>query len=260
MKAAGEGGSSAAGVSEEAAMDMGALLSNEGLEYRTLRRGEVIEGMVMGTDRDGVLVDVGSKSEGVIPLHEMHSLGPDPAARLSAGEKVLVYVIQPETPEGQILLSIDRARGEKGWWVLQQRYEEGEAFDAQVSGYNKGGLLVNVEGVHAFVPLSQVVGARPGGEDGEGSLSSMVGRTLHLKVIEINRRRNRVILSERAALQEWRSQQKDRLVSELREGDIRRGRISSIRSFGIFVDLGGADGLAPFSVLSWDRNRAPEEL
>jgi predicted RNA-binding protein with RPS1 domain len=120
---------------------------------------------------------------------------------------------------------------------------------------------VNVEGVHAFVPLSQVVGIRPERvENGESALVQMVGKTLHLKVIEINRRRNRVILSERAALQEWRSQQKERLLSELREGDIRRGKISSIRSFGVFVDLGGADGLAHLSELSWERNKAPEEL
>jgi small subunit ribosomal protein S1 len=191
----------------------------------------------------------------------MRSLGPEPAARLNVGERVLVYVLQPETPEGQILLSLDRARGEKGWRVLQQRFEEGESFEAQVSGYNKGGLLVNVEGVHAFVPLSQVVGVRPERvENGESALAQMVGKTLHLKVIEINRRRNRVILSERAALQEWRSQQKERLLSELREGDIRRGKISSIRSFGVFVDLGGADGLAHLSELSWERNKAPEEL
>jgi len=241
--------------------DMGALLEGEGLQYRDLHRGEVIEGLVMGTDRDGILVNVGSKSEGVIPPHEMRSLGPEAAARLNVGERVLVYVLQPETPEGQILLSLDRARGEKGWRVLQQRFEEGQSFEAQVSGYNKGGLLVNVEGVHAFVPLSQVVGVRPERvENGESALAQMVGKTLHLKVIEINRRRNRVILSERAALQEWRSQQKERLLSELREGDIRRGKISSIRSFGVFVDLGGADGLAHLSELSWERNKAPEEL
>src|SRR3990170_8529813 len=153
-KASGREGGGGVGVGEEAGMDMGALLSNEGLEYRALRRGDVIEGLVMGTDRDGVLVDVGSKSEGVIPHHEMHSLGPDAARRLSPGDKVLVYILQPEAPQGPVLLSIDRARGEKGWRVLQQRFEEGQAFDAQVSGFNKGGLLVNVEGVHAFVPLS----------------------------------------------------------------------------------------------------------
>jgi len=240
---------------------MKTLLEQESLNYKSLRRGEVVEGVIMGWDRDGLVVDIGSKSEGIVPHHEMHSLGPDPTAHLSEGDKILVFVLQPETPEGQVLLSVDRARGEKGWRILQQRYEEGESFEAEVSGYNKGGLLVNVEGVHAFIPLSQVVGLRPDrSEDGESSLAQAVGRTLRLKVIEINRRRNRVILSERAALQEWRAQQKERLLGELREGEIREGKVSSVRSFGVFVDLGGADGLAHLSELSWDRNKAPEEL
>jgi small subunit ribosomal protein S1 len=228
-------------------------------DFRTLRRGEVVEGTIMGIQRDGVLVDLGAKSEGVIPPHEMHSLGADPLSKVQVDDKILVYVMQPEADQGQIMLSVDRARGERGWRILQQRYEEGEAFEAEVTGSNKGGLLVNVEGVHAFVPLSQVVGVRPD-QEGEGGLSSVVGKQLRLKVIEINRRRNRVILSERAALQEWRSQQKDRLLSELKEGEIRKGRVSSVRSFGVFIDLGGADGLAHLSEVSWDRNRSPEDM
>ena len=229
-------------------------------DFKTLRRGEVVEGTVMAIQRDGVLVDLGSKSEGIIPTHEMHSLGAEPLSKVSVGETILVYVMQPEADQGQILLSVDRARGERGWRVLQQRFEEGEAFEAEVTGYNKGGLLVNVEGVHAFVPLSQVVGVRPDREASDGGLGQAVGSKLRLKVIEINRRRNRVILSERAALQEWRTQQKDRLLSELREGEVRKGRVSSVRSFGVFIDLGGADGLAHLSEVSWDRNKSPEDM
>lgn len=249
-------------MAENGPQDMESWLRQESLEYKSLRRGDVVEGTVMGFDRDGVLVDIGSKSEGVIPPGEMHSLGPAGASRLQKGDQVIVYVLQPETPEGQVILSLDRARGERGWRVLQQRFETGECFEAEVINYNRGGLLVNVEGVHGFVPLSQVVGARPdrGDERGESSLAAMVGRRLQLKVIEINRRRNRVILSERAALQELRTQQKDRLLAELHEGDIRRGRITSIRPFGVFVDLGGADGLVHLSELSWDRNKAPQEM
>lgn len=228
-------------------------------DFKNLRRGEVIEGSVMGIQRDGVIVDVGSKSEGLIPLNEMHSMGADPTSKISIGDKILVYVMQPESDEGQVMLSVDKARGERGWRVLQQRFEEQEPFEAEVTGYNKGGLLVNVEGVSAFVPLSQVVGVRPE-QEGEGGLASAVGKSLRLKVIEINRRRNRVILSERAALQEWRSQQKDRLLAELKEGEIRKGRVSSVRSFGVFIDLGGADGLAHLSEVSWDRSKAPEEM
>ncbi len=246
-------------VKDDDAFSMQSWLDSEGASIKSLRRGEVIEGTVMGIQRDGVLVDVGSKSEGIIPLNEMHSMGADPTSKIVVGDKILVYIMQPETEDGQVYLSVDRARGERGWRVLQQRFEDQEAFEAEVTGYNKGGLLVNVEGVSAFVPLSQVVGVRPE-QEGEGGLSSAVGKGLRLKVIEINRRRNRVILSERAALQEWRSQQKDRLLAELKEGEIRKGRVSSVRSFGVFIDLGGADGLAHLSEVSWDRNKSPEEM
>ena len=213
----------------------------------------------MSIERDGLLVDIGFKSEGVVPLQEMHSLGSDPLLKLRPGDSVLVFVVQPETAEGQVALSIDRARGEQGWRTLQERFESGGIFEAEITGYNKGGLLANVEGVNAFIPMSQVVGAKPG-SDGTNPLSAQVGRPLRLKVIEINRRRNRVILSERAALQEWRAEQKDRLLDELHEGEIRLGTITSIRNFGVFVDLGGADGLVHLSELSWDRNAQAEEL
>ncbi len=240
--------------------DMAALLEESDVaEPRQLRRGEVVEGTVMSVERDHALVDIGFKSEGVVPVQEMHSLGADPLSNIHAGEQVLVYVVQPETAEGQVALSIDRARGEQGWRILQQRFESGEIFEAEITGYNKGGLLANVEGVNAFIPMSQVVGAKPG-TDGTNPLSAQVGRTLRLKVIEINRRRNRVILSERAALQEWRAEQKERLLEELNEGDIRTGTVTSIRNFGVFVDMGGADGLVHLSELSWDRNASPEDL
>ncbi len=256
-------GSPAAELGEEPAENMEDLLAAEALGHAQLRRGEIIEGVVVGTDRDGILVDIGAKSEGVIPPNEMQSLRPEGAAALQTGDKVLVSVLQPETLEGQIIVSIDRARGEKGWRLLQQYYEEGTTFEGEVTGFNKGGLLVDVEGVHAFVPLSQLAGARftrPSDESGEKGLASWVGKTLRIKVIEINRRRNRVILSERAAMQEWRAQQKDRLLAELREGEIQRGKITSIREFGIFVDLGGADGLVHLSELSWDRGKSPDEM
>jgi small subunit ribosomal protein S1 len=240
--------------------DMEALLDEESLEFRSLRRGDVLDGIVMETSREGVLVDIGSKSEGLIPLNEMHSLGADPLSKVKRGDELLVYVVQPESAEGQVLLSLDRARGEHGWRTLQKRFEDGESFEGEVTGFNKGGLLVNVEGVNAFVPLSQVVGVRPDRDEGDGGLQAVVGRKLRLKVIEINRRRNRVILSERAAMQEWRSQQKDRLLAELQEGEIRRGRITSVRPFGVFVDLGGADGLAHLSELTWERGKTPEEV
>ena len=251
-----------AGTTSEGYQDMATLLEAESLEYKSLRRGDILEGVVVGSDRDGMVVDVGTKSEGVVPPSEMHSLGPNVEEWPKSGDHILVYVMQPETPEGQVLLSVDRARGEKGWRVLQQRFDEGESFEVTVNGHNKGGLLVNVEGVHGFIPFSQSVSAQSPaeGEETDAPAEAVVGRTLLVKVIEINRARNRVILSERAAMQDWRALQKDRLLDELQEGEVRKGRISSIRSFGVFVDLGGADGLAHLSELSWERDRTPEEL
>jgi small subunit ribosomal protein S1 len=247
---------------DDDSMDMAALLAQEEVaQFHSLRRGEVVEGTIISIGRDGVIVDIGAKSEGLIPVNEMHSLGADPLSKVTPGDKIVAYVMQPETSEGEVLLSLDRARGERGWRVLQQLYESAESFEGEVTGFNKGGLLVNVEGVAAFVPLSQLVGLRPERTDsGVAGLQAAVGKTLRLKVIELNRRRNRVILSERGALQEWRTQQKDRLLSELQEGEVRKGRVSSIRNFGVFVDLGGADGLVHLSEISWDRTKTPEEL
>ena len=235
------------------------LLAEEGRDLIELGRGDVVEGVIVGRESQSLVVDVGAKSEGVVVSNEMHSLTPEQREALAVGDTVLVFVLQPDTEEHQMALSIDRARGEQGWRDLQDKFETSEIFEATVSGFNKGGLLVNVEGVNAFVPLSQVMGAAPETETSPGNLNEFVGRALRLKVIEINRRRNRVILSERAAMQEWRAEQKDRLLAELREGEIRRGRITSIRSFGVFVDLGGADGLVHLSELSWERDTNPEE-
>ncbi len=236
------------------------LLAEEGHDLIELGRGDVIEGIVVGREGQSLIVDVGAKSEGIVTPNEMHSLTPEQRDSLKVGDGVLVYVLQPDSEESQLAVSIDRARGEQGWRELQTRFEEAVTFEATVSGFNKGGLLVNVEGVNAFVPLSQVMGAAPETDSSGGNLNEFVGRPLRLKVIEINRRRNRVILSERAAMQEWRAEQKDRLLAELREGEIRRGRITSIRSFGVFVDLGGADGLVHLSELSWERDVNPEEV
>ncbi|TMG01697.1 MAG: S1 RNA-binding domain-containing protein [Chloroflexi bacterium] len=185
------------------------------------------------------------------------------SSRLSIGDKVLVFIVQPESPEGQIILSLDRARGERGWRVLQDYMDRNEAFEAYITGSNKGGLLVNVEGVNAFVPLSQLVSGpdRASPENTQNALSQWVGKTITLKVIELNRRRNRAILSERAAVQEKRAAEKERLLLELEEGDVKTGTVTSIRDFGIFVDIGGADGLVHLSELSWERTpKSPHEL
>ena len=241
-------------------MDMGALLDSEAAQPSHLRRGEIVEGMVMGASPDGLIVDVGTKTEAVIPQSEMLSLGVDGAAKLKAGDTVKVMVLQPSSAEGHAIVSLDRARGEEGWDTLAERYESGDIFDAQVTGHNRGGILVNVDGVNAFVPLSQVDSVRRDDPDAATALASLVGTSVRLKVIELNRKRNRVILSERAAMAEQRKEQKDKILDDLEEGSIRIGKVSSITDFGVFVDLGGADGLAHMTELTWERGKKAKDL
>jgi len=236
---------------------MGDWLAEHEKSVRQWRRGEVVEGVVVSADRDEFLVDIGAKSEAVVPLGEV------PQSEVpSVGETVLAYVLAGEDQEGRVVLSLTRARAERGWRNLQRRFEEGQTVEGDVVEHNKGGLVVNVEGVRGFVPLSQIADLRRGGPDEsvEARLEAMKGRTLLLKVIEMNRRRNRLILSERAALQERRAREKDRLLAELKPGDVRSGNVSSICDFGAFVDLGGADGLVHLSELSWGQVSHPSQV
>jgi small subunit ribosomal protein S1 len=242
--------------------DMAALLAESDTQFRQLKYGDVIEGTVMRKDADEVLVDIGFKSEGIIPSNELSSLTATELANLSIGDEVLVSVLQPEDKEGHVVLSLDRARQEKSWRKLQKQYENNEIIEAEVNGYNKGGLLVNLEGVRGFVPASQVTGLSSGGTDAakQSELSRFTGQRMPLKIIEINRNRNRLILSERQAAQEQRDARKEQLLAELTPGQIREGHVSSICDFGAFVDIGGADGLIHLSELSWSRVNHPSEV
>lgn len=237
------------------------LLAEPDTDVRTLKYGDVLEGIVMQMDRDEVLVDIGSKSEGIIPNKELSSLNDGERKALTSGDTVLVFVVQPENADGHAVLSIDRARQEKSWRILQQKYEAGEVIEAIVKNYNKGGLLVDLDGVRGFVPASQVTEIRGGDEASkQGDMARLIGNAIPLKVIEINRHRNRLILSERQAIQERRDAMKERLIGTLKEGEVRKGRVSSICDFGAFVDIGGADGLVHLSELSWSRVRHPSEV
>jgi small subunit ribosomal protein S1 len=237
------------------------MLSAPEYEFRAPQFGDVIDGTITRKDRDELLVDIGSKSEGVISARDFSTLSDEEFANLTVGDSVLVFVTQPESPDGIIGLSIDRARQEKSWRNLQERYEANDVIEAEVVNYNKGGLLVNLDGVRGFVPASQVTEITTGDEQQkQAEMARLIGRTLQLKIIEINRNRNRLILSERQALQERRDEMKEKLIEELTEGEVRRGRVSSICDFGAFVDVGGADGLVHLSELSWSRVKHPSEV
>ncbi|HEV2128137.1 MAG TPA: 30S ribosomal protein S1 [Thermomicrobiales bacterium] len=256
---------SAAGTDYEQELDGASLmeqfLSDPDHDYKTLKYGDVLEGIVMHKDRDELLVDIGSKAEGIVPAKEYSSLTDEEKENLAVGDTVLVFVVQPENQEGHPVVSIDRARQEKSWRQLQERHEANDVIEAEVTNYNKGGLLVNLDGVRGFVPASQVTEIRGGDEASkQADMARLIGTSLALKVIEINRHRNRLILSERQAVQERRDAMKEQLIKELTEGEVRTGTVSSLCDFGAFVDIGGADGLVHLSELSWSRVRHPSEV
>ena len=187
-------------------------------------------------------------------------MGPEGLAKLHEGESVLVYVVSPEDRNGNVVLSLSRAQTEHDWREAQELFESGKIFEGAVAGFNKGGLIVRVGKVRGFVPASQIVSSpRRRGPAAKSSCLAWSGQNLQLKVIEIDRSRNRLILSERAAMREWRKQHKEKLLAELQEGDVRTGEVISLCDFGAFVDLGGADGLIHLSELSWRRVSHPSE-
>ena len=240
------------------------LLDEQDAQFRTIKRGDVVEGQIVRIDPDEILVDIGLKSEGVLSTKELPSSGYGSLPELSVGATVLVYIMQPETPEGHAVVSIKRARQERQWRIAQEQFDRGELLEAEVIDHNKGGLIVNLDGIRGFVPISQILNLRredsSDNAETQTKLQSMVGRKLQLKIIEINRNRNRLILSERIAVQEWRARRREELLNELQVGEVRTGVVSNLANFGAFVDLGGADGLVHISQLAWSRVNHPSEV
>jgi 4-hydroxy-3-methylbut-2-enyl diphosphate reductase len=222
--------------------------------FRTLSQGDVVGGVVVHIDKEGVLVDVGTKSEGIIRPHEL-SVGPIQAAEdvVSVGERIDVYVMQTETEDGTLLLSKKRADFEKAWDRVQQAHEEGKVLTAMVSDRVKGGLVVDL-GIRGFVPGSHV------GNGKVKNLDRYVGQSLPIKVIEVDRDRRKVVLSHRLALEQERHKQREVTIAGLIEGQIREGAVRRLTDYGAFVDLGGIDGLLHVSEMSWTRINHPSEV
>ena len=244
-------------VVEDQPADAGEHLPEGAYDFKTLSRGDVLEGKVVRVSPEEILIDVGWKYEGTVSRRELESMGPEAIEEIKVGDEVLAYVVNPESKDGRIVLSLRQADLEKEWRSLEKLLETGEVFEGTVTGHNKGGLIVQLGQVRGFVPASQLVRLSRRDEERaltrEESRAKMVGQQLMLKIIELDRQRNRLILSERAASRIWRKEQKEQLLASLKEGDVCRGRVSSLCDFGAFVDLGGADGLIHMSELSWGR-------
>ena len=229
---------------------------------KPLRRGEIIDGKIMEINDEGLLLNIGHKSEGIVPTREMRSFTKVDYDTLEEGSEVVALVINPEDDDGATILSVDKARGERGWRVLEKAKEEDKAVDGVIIGSNRGGAVVQAEDVQGFIPLSQLVG--PARElfvpKKENAKDGFIGMKITFKIFELNRRRNRAIFSEKAVLQQERAQKKQELIETLQVGNILKGRIVGVSTFGAFVDIGGADGLIHISELSWDPVSSPADI
>lgn len=233
----------------------------DGHEHRTLRRGDIVRGQIVYISDDVLLVDVGAKSEGVVPLSDLERS--DSIDSYQEGDNVLVYCVTPEDRAGNIVLSISRAQVARDWERAQQAYDAGEVFQSRVAGHNKGGVIVYLGKARGFVPASQLAYHRRSQYQGTDSVqpwAELVGEELWLKVIECDAEQNRLILSEQAAQRQRRKSMRAELLAALEEGDVVTGEVTSLADFGAFVDLGGADGLIHVSELSWERVRHPSEV
>ncbi len=242
------------------------LLAEQDSDIKSFKHGDVVEGQVVRIDKDEILVDIGAKSEGVVSNRELFGRHGEGQPELNIGDTVLVYVLQPESPEGHVVLSLRRAGLERKWRSMQEQFEAGVIIEAPVIDHNKGGLIVDC-GIRGFVPISQIVDfprrpqndqPRDAAQEIAEKLQPFVGRKLRLKILEVNRKANRLILSEKVALYEERREKRDELFSSLQVGQKVTGTVRSIAPFGVFIDLGGIDGLVHKSELSWNKVNNPE--
>lgn len=242
---------------EYPAMTMEDILASEAQEPQNVSRGDIVDGTIVFIGQEGIAVDIGAKVEGIIPLNQ---LGDEPVTleqaqeMYKAGEQIEAYVVRVDLPNSQIVLSKKRADQDKGWRVLEKMQEAEEAFEVEVLEKVRGGLVAQVEGIRAFLPASQVDTRRV------NDLDPYVGKPLMVKLIELNRKRNRVIISHRAILEAQKAQAREATVGQLEAGAQFEGEVVEITDFGVFVNLGGIDGLVHRSELTYGRFNHPRDV
>ena len=224
------------------------------LTIKYFNDGDIVEGTIVKVDRDEILLDIGYKTEGVIPSRELsikHDV--DPNEVVSVGDSIEALVLQKEDKEGRLILSKKRAQYERAWGTIEQKKENDEVVEGTVIEVVKGGLIIDI-GLRGFLPASLVEMRRV------RDLQPYVGKTLEAKIIELDKNRNNVVLSRRAWLEQTQSEVRSEFLNKLAKGQVRTGVVSSIVNFGAFVDLGGVDGLVHVSELSWKHIDHPSEV
>ncbi len=221
--------------------------------FRNFQQGDIVTGYVIRVSPDEVLVDVGGKSEGVIPIRELSSthVG-DPREFVSEGDELELYILREENEDGQLTLSKKRVDQARGWIQALKDYEEEKTISAPVKDVVKGGVIVDTYKLRGFVPASQL--------RTKGPHEELIGQELPLKIIEVDQRRNKLILSHRQAIAAEKGKQRSETLASLEINQIVEGKVVRIADFGAFIDLGGIDGLLPISEISWQRIQHPSDL
>ncbi len=222
--------------------------------------GDLVEGIVVRKDKDQLVLDIGTKQQAVVPINDLVRLPRDFIDSLRVGQTLPVVVVRPEWREGEVLASAYQARSVADWQRAENLQQSGEIVELRVVGFNKGGVLLEFGQLQGFVPRSHLAGVAGQEEAAREALTQMVGTTVPVRVIEVNRRRRRLIMSHRQAVHQWRANRKRLLMEQLQEGTICHGRVSSVADFGAFVDLGGADGLIHLSELTYERGKHPRDV
>ncbi|MBX9722820.1 MAG: S1 RNA-binding domain-containing protein, partial [Candidatus Obscuribacterales bacterium] len=217
-------------------------------------QGDIVKGDVVRVERDGVLVDVGAKSEGFVPQKEVSNVPVDKLDDVvKVGDKLEFYILKEENENGQLTLSLKRVAQARGWVLLEDHKKNDETIKAKISNVVKGGVVVDVYGLRGFVPASQlrVKGTTP---------EELIGMEIPMKILETDIKRNKLILSQRLAIQEEKAAQREKILGTLQSGQIVSGEVVRIADFGAFIDLGGLDGLLPISEISWERVSHPSDV
>jgi len=241
---------------------MESLLNEQELSVDLPQAGEIRKGTIASISPSQILVSIGAKSEGVVSGRELDQLTSEEVQALQVGQEVHVFVINPEDENGNVVLSMKRAQEQISWDDVEKLVTDGAVIESKIVGFNKGGLIASVEGLRGFIPSSQIGALRRSqisGETPEQKYQKMIGQPISVRVIEVDRERRRLILSERAASSESRQSLKERVIDGLEEGQVYTGRVTSLANFGAFININGADGLVHLSELSWDHIEHPRE-
>ena len=230
-------------------------------DYELPQPGDIRTGVIVANTPQGLIIDLGLKRDGIVPQSDLAKLEPEERDNLKVNDEVPVYVVQTEDPEA-LVVSIHLARLNQDWIEVEALLASGEIFEGEVIGYNKGGVIVPYGRIRGFVPISHLSDVTPGmGERRrQQRLARIRGEKIGVKIIEVDRHRHRLVMSQREAQKEWEEKKRGELMETLQPGEIRTGHISGMRDFGAFVDLGGADGLVHISELSWHRIDHPREV